>query len=110
MAAALGLRRGELLGLRWSNLDLDNGTATIGQTVQRAGGELRLQDTKTEDSDSVLPLPDWTWLALLDHQERQQREWGAACRGLAGSRPGLPLRSRHSDNRATSIATSRRSG
>ncbi|MFD6636106.1 site-specific integrase [Micromonospora chalcea] len=63
-----------MLGLRWSDLDLDNGTATIGQTVQRAGGELRLQDTKTEDSDSILPLPDWTWLALLDHQERQRRE------------------------------------
>lgn len=74
VAATLGLRRGELLGLRWSDLDLDNGTATIGQTVQRAGGELRLQDTKTEDSDSILPLPDWTWLALLDHQERQRRE------------------------------------
>ncbi|MBB5115510.1 site-specific integrase [Micromonospora echinospora] len=72
VAATLGLRRGELLGRRWSDLDPDNGTATIGQTVQRAGGELRLQDTKTEDSDSILPLPDWTWLALLDHQERQR--------------------------------------
>ncbi|SCL16775.1 Site-specific recombinase XerD [Micromonospora nigra] len=74
VAATLGLRRGELLGLRWSDLDLDTGTAAIGQTVQRAGGKLHLQDTKTEDSDSVLPLPDWTWLALLDHQERQGRE------------------------------------
>ncbi|WP_435055924.1 tyrosine-type recombinase/integrase [Micromonospora aurantiaca (nom. illeg.)] len=74
VAATLGLRRGELLGLRWSDLDLDNGTATVGQTVQRAGGKLRLQDTKTEGSDSVLPLPDWTWLVLLDHQERQRRE------------------------------------
>ncbi|MGN9808903.1 site-specific integrase [Micromonospora sp. BQ11] len=72
VAATLGLRRGELLGLRWS--ELDTGTAAIGQTVQRAGGKLHLQDTKTEDSDSVLPLPDWTWVALLDHQERQRRE------------------------------------
>jgi integrase len=74
VAATLGLRRGELLGLRWADLDLDNGTAAISQTVQRAGGKLHLQDTKTEDSESVLPLPDWTWLALLDHQERQRRE------------------------------------
>ncbi|MEU0150339.1 tyrosine-type recombinase/integrase [Micromonospora fulviviridis] len=74
VAATLGLRRGELLGLRWSDLDLDSGTAAIGQTVQRAGGKLRLQDTKTEDSDSLLPLPDWTWLVLLDHQERQRKE------------------------------------
>lgn len=41
MAATLGLRRGELLGLRWSDLDLDLGTAAIGQTLQRAGGKLR---------------------------------------------------------------------
>ncbi len=74
VAATLGLRRGELLGLRWSDLDLDNGTAAIDQTVQRAGGKLHLQDTKTEESDGILPLPDWTWVALLDHQKRQQRE------------------------------------
>ncbi|MGC5032234.1 tyrosine-type recombinase/integrase [Micromonospora sp. DT229] len=74
VAATLGLRRGELLGLRWSDLDLDNGTAAIDQTVQRAGGKLHLQDTKTEESDGILPLPDWTWLTLLDHQERQQKE------------------------------------
>ncbi|MEH1011727.1 site-specific integrase [Micromonospora sp. CPCC 206060] len=74
VAATMGLRRGELLGLRWSDLDLDEGTMTIAQTVQRAGGKLHLQDTKTEDSESVLPLPDWTWVALLDHQERQRRE------------------------------------
>jgi integrase len=74
VAATLGLRRGELLGLRWADLDLDNGTVTITQTVQRAGGKLHLQDTKTEDSESVLPLPDWTWLVLLEHRERQRQE------------------------------------
>lgn len=74
VAATLGLRRGELLGLRWSDLDLDAGTAAIGQTVQRTATRLHLQDTKTEESESVLPLPEWTWLVLLDHQERQRRE------------------------------------
>ncbi|MCX4470796.1 site-specific integrase [Micromonospora sp. NBC_01655] len=74
VAATLGLRRGELLGLRWSDLDLDAGTAAIGQTVQRTAAGLHLQNTKTEESESILPLPDWTWLVLLDHQERQRRE------------------------------------
>ncbi|MEV4534661.1 tyrosine-type recombinase/integrase [Asanoa sp. NPDC049518] len=74
VAATMGLRRGELLGLRWSDLDLDEGTMTIAQTVQRVGGVLLLQGTKTEDSESVLPLPEWTWIVLLDHQEAQQRE------------------------------------
>lgn len=74
VAATMGLRRGELLGLRWTDLDLDEGTVAIAQTVQRAGGKLHLQDTKTEESESVLPLPEWTWVALLDHQASQKRE------------------------------------
>ncbi|MEU8656920.1 tyrosine-type recombinase/integrase [Actinoplanes philippinensis] len=73
-AATVGLRRGELLGLRWSDLDLDNGTLTVEQTVQRVGGQLLIAGAKTEDSESVLPLPEWTWLALMQHQEDQQHE------------------------------------
>lgn len=73
-AATMGLRRGELLGMRWSDLDLDAGTFTPEMTVQRVNGELRLQDTKTEDSNSVLPVPEVTWLALLDHQKFQEIE------------------------------------
>jgi integrase len=74
VAATLGLRRGELLGMRWQDLDLDEGTWTPDKTVQRVDGQLRLVDTKTEDSDDVLPLPEWTWLVLLEHQERQAVE------------------------------------
>jgi integrase len=73
-AATVGLRRGELLGLRWSDLNLDLGTLAVEQTVQRVGGKLVIAGAKTEDSESVLPLPEWTWLVLLQHQEDQQRE------------------------------------
>lgn len=72
IAATMGLRRGELLGMRWSDLDLDNGTLMIEQTVQRVGGELVLSDAKTEGSEAPLPLPEWTWLVLLEHQEAQK--------------------------------------
>ena len=37
-------------------------------------GKVALQDTKTEDSDGILPLPEVTWLTLLDRQERQETE------------------------------------
>jgi integrase len=74
VAATMGLRRGELLGLRWSDVDLDRGTLMIAQTVQRAGGRLHVQDAKTEGSESVLPLPEITWITILDHQERQRTE------------------------------------
>jgi integrase len=38
LALCLGLRRGELLGLRWQDADLDNGTLEVVQTLQRASG------------------------------------------------------------------------
>jgi integrase len=74
VAATMGLRRGELLGLRWVDLDLDTGTLRIEKTVQRAGGALRIQDAKTESSESVLPLPEMTRKALEQHQDLQDDE------------------------------------
>lgn len=55
--------------MRWVDLDLDRGTLRIEKTIQRVGGDLVLQDTKTEDSDAVLPLLEITWVSLLDHQK-----------------------------------------
>jgi integrase len=46
----------------------------IEQTIQRTGGKLHVSDAKTEGSESVLPLPEWTWMVLLEHQEAQNAE------------------------------------
>ena len=43
-ALTVGLRRGELLGLRWSDIDSDNGTLTVRQTVLRVDGRLVFAD------------------------------------------------------------------
>jgi integrase len=74
VAATIGLRRGELLGLRWIDVDLDKGTLRIEKTVQRAAGELHIQDAKTESSESVLPLPEITRRTLVEHRDRQAKE------------------------------------
>lgn len=74
VAATLGLRRGELLGLRWSDLDLDRATLTVAQTVQRVGGRLVVDDTKTEASDATVPLPKVTRRVLVDHAALQEKE------------------------------------
>jgi len=37
VGVAVGLRRGELLGLRWSDVDFDEGTIRVQNTVQRLG-------------------------------------------------------------------------
>ncbi|GAA4564552.1 hypothetical protein GCM10023176_10760 [Micromonospora coerulea] len=98
VAATMGLRRGELVGLRWSDVDLDEGTLRVQQTVQRVAGQLHVLDAKTEDSEAVLPLPEVTWLTLLEHQERQQASEPPSprCgRTMASSSPrsGAPRRS-----------------
>jgi integrase len=80
LALLLGLRRGELLGLRWTDVDLDNETLTVRQNLVRAGGELRIQAPKTRRSRRTLPLPPQVVSAL-----RRQRVIQATERLAAGS-------------------------
>ena len=74
LAATLGLRRGELLGLRWEDLDLDEATLTVEQTVQRVDGRLLVDETKSEASDGTVPLPKITRRVLVEHRDRQDKE------------------------------------
>ncbi|MYT89976.1 tyrosine-type recombinase/integrase [Streptomyces sp. SID8359] len=79
LALHTGLRKGELLGLRWEDLDLDAGTAAIRRTLQRtsAGGLITLP-TKTRASERRIALPTRCAQSLKLHRERQQREREAA--------------------------------
>ena len=53
-----GLRRGELLALRWRNLDLENGTLAVVETAYRlANGEYRIKEPKTPQSQRSVTLP-----------------------------------------------------
>jgi integrase len=74
LALCLGLRRGELLGLRWQDLDLEAGTLEVVQTLQRIGGALRFVRPKTDDSERTIPLPDLCIEALREHRDRQAVE------------------------------------
>lgn len=74
LALFLGLRRGELLGLGWEDLDLDGGKLEVVHTLQRVGGSLRLVAPKTEDSSRTVPLPEICVDALRQHLARQEVE------------------------------------
>jgi integrase len=56
---ATGLRRSELLALRWSDFDTAAGTITVtGKVVrQRRAGLVRVDDTKTPAGQRTIPLP-----------------------------------------------------
>ncbi|GAA1633253.1 site-specific integrase [Nonomuraea maheshkhaliensis] len=71
LAVCLGLRRGELLGLRWRDIDLEAGTLEVIQTLQRVDGRLQFVRPKTEDSARTIPLPLVCLDALKEHRKRQ---------------------------------------
>lgn len=97
LALCLGLRRGELLGLRWEDVDLDTGTLEVVQTLQRVSGELRFVRPKTENSERTIPLPHFCIDALKGHRERQLAERSDAWPGwedhglVFPSRRGTPM-------------------
>lgn len=74
LALMLGLRRGELLGLRWVDIDLEEGVLTVRQTLNRAQGQLYFDVPKTPRSRRRLPLPDRCLTALREHADRQDRQ------------------------------------
>jgi integrase len=72
-AMMLGLRPGELTGLCWDDVDLEDGTLTVAGSLKNERGKLRLGETKTKQSRTVdLPQPVWT--ALKAHEKRQKAE------------------------------------
>ena len=53
----LGLRRGEVLGLAWELVDLDQAELFVGEQLQRVNHKILRRETKTEASEAPLPLP-----------------------------------------------------
>ncbi|WP_019707159.1 site-specific integrase [Streptomyces xinghaiensis] len=74
LVLALGLRKGELLGLTWDAVDLDAGEPSVTQTLQRVKGELSVARPKTRYSERTIPLPPFAVDALLQRRKEQQDE------------------------------------
>ena len=53
----LGLRQGEVLGLAWELVDLDQAELFVGEQLQRVNHKILRRETKTEASEALLPLP-----------------------------------------------------
>ncbi len=70
LAIAMGLRRGEIVGLRWSDVDLDNRVLYVRHQVQRRRGVLYDDDPKSRRRRAV-PLPALCIAPLRWHRLRQ---------------------------------------
>lgn len=100
LAASTGMRRGEVLGLRWSDVDLEAGRVSITQTVIAVGYKVSFSTPKTDNGRRSVALDPAVVNALRAHRVRQAEERLAAATyadlDLVFARPdGSPL---HPDN------------
>ena len=73
--ALSGLRRAEIGGLRWTNIDFEAKTLTIGPTrISVDGKAVEQVDAKSEDSNRVLPVPEPLLVELKAAKKRQLSE------------------------------------
>jgi len=73
MTVFYGLRRSEVLGLKWKALDFEAKTIKIQHTVSQVGKNIHRQDrTKNDASNATLPIPDNIIARLLDWKAQQE--------------------------------------
>lgn len=70
-AIGTGLRRGELLALRWGDIDLERGVLTVRRAIDRVEGRSRFKDPKTSRSRRTISLPRFVADRLRRHRIKQ---------------------------------------
>lgn len=80
LAANTGMRRGELVGLRWSDVHLDTARLAIRTTILSVGYEITVSDPKTARGSRTIDLDPRTVRVLRNHraaQDEHMRQLGA---------------------------------
>ena len=98
LAGWCGLRRGEVCGLRFEDIDLEAGTLSVCRSMEQAGRFLHVAPPKTESGQRTLEMPDALVDALAAHEalydglrQRHGREWTPEGYVLATGR-GTPVK------------------
>jgi integrase len=74
LAVSTGMREGELLALRWRDVDLSSARLSVTATVQRVRGKLRVGEPKTAKSRRRIALTAGAVEALQRHRAAQAEE------------------------------------
>jgi integrase len=72
LALGCGLRRGEVLGLRWRDVDLDAGQLTVAQATEQTKAGVTFKSPKSKSSRRTLALPAPVVVALRRHKKEQE--------------------------------------
>jgi integrase len=83
MAATTGLRRGELLAVRWSDVDFDRATLTVRRSVEQVKGTVTFKAPKTAKGRRQIVLLAITVDALRKHRAEQAQERLSMGKGYA---------------------------
>jgi len=71
LALNTGLRRGEILALRWQDIDIDTRQLSVTQSIEQTAAGLRFKEPKTKRSRRSITLPDVAIEALRKHKVEQ---------------------------------------
>ena len=74
LAATTGMRRGELLGLKWKDIDFERRALSVRRSLVSVEYELAFSTPKTEKSRRVIALDETTLGALAKHRRSQAAE------------------------------------
>ncbi len=84
-----GLRRGEVLGLRWGDLDLEHGQLRVAAAMQRIGGQFELVEPKSATSRRSVPVATPLVSILRERRKAQLEAQLRAGPAWVESIPGL---------------------
>jgi integrase len=74
LAVHTGMRQGELLALKWNDVDLEAGAVSVRRTLSRVNGHYRLGEPKTKKSRRTVKLTGAAVEALRKHLSRQMED------------------------------------
>ncbi len=73
IAAATGMRRGEVLGLKWADVDFERTTLKVERSLQETKAGLTLKPPKTKRSRRSITLPTFLIEELKRHRQEQRK-------------------------------------
>ncbi|WP_289140848.1 site-specific integrase [uncultured Brevibacillus sp.] len=100
LALYTGLRRGEILSLRWKDCDLNQGKISVCQTLYYSNQQFHFLEPKTSRSNPLVSIPDTVVVILKSYrleQEKYKREVGSAYEDydlIAANELGRPINPR----------------